>query len=155
MFLKGDDRLSRILNVGSALLFVLGIISVFFGLYSAFLPSSVMFSNEDLLGITVTGLQNFSPKVVEYMELYHQLYGLYLLSFGLFLVVVSLIPFKRGEKWAWYATLVIGGIALLGQLILAKKMVSTTLSTILIILWIAALALPAKEILGKPTSRFT
>ena len=144
--------LSTILNVGSALLFVVGIISVFFGLYSTFLPSSVMLSNEDLLGMTVTELHNFSPKVVDYMELYHQLWGVYLLSFALSLWVISLIPYRRGEKWAWYATLVIGGTALLGQLILAKKMVSTTLSIILIMLWIAGLALPAKEILGKPSS---
>jgi len=111
-----------------------------------------MLSNEDLLGMTVTELHNFSPKVVDYMELYHQLWGVYLLSFALSLWVISLIPYRRGEKWAWYATLVIGGTALLGQLILAKKMVSTTLSIILIMLWIAGLALPAKEILGKPSS---
>jgi hypothetical protein len=147
-----DDRLSIILNIGSALLFVVGIISVFFGLFSIFLPSSVMLSNEDLLGMTVVEIQNFNPKVVEYMERYHQLYGVYLLSFALFLSVISLIPYRKGEKWAWYATLVIGGLALLGTLILSKKMVAITLNMILIILWIAGLALPAKEILGKPSS---
>jgi hypothetical protein len=111
-----------------------------------------MLSNEDLLGITVTELHSFSPKVVYYMERYHQLYGVYLLSFALSLSVISLIPYRKGEKWAWYATLVLGGIALLGTLILAKKMVAIRLNTILIILWIAALTLPAKEILGKASS---
>jgi hypothetical protein len=144
--------LSKILNVGSALLFVVGTISVFFGLYSTFLPSSIILSNEDLLGMTVTELHNFSPKVVDYMKRYHQLWGVYLISFASSLWVISLIPYRRGEKWAWYATLVIGGIALLGQLTLAKKTVATTLDIILIILWIAGLALPAKEILGKPSS---
>jgi hypothetical protein len=140
------------LNIGVALIFVVGSISGFFGVYSMFSPLSVMLSNEDLLGMTVTELYNFSPNVVAYMELYHQLYGVYLLSFAVVLWVISLIPYRRGVKWAWYATLAIGGLALLGQLILAKKMVSTTLSSILIILWIAGLALPAKEILGKPSS---
>jgi hypothetical protein len=111
-----------------------------------------MFSNEDLLGMTVTELHNFSPKVVDYMERYHQIYGVYLLSFALFLSVISLIPYRKGEKWAWYATLVIGGIALFGTLILSKKMVAITLNIVLIILWVAGLALPAKEVLDKPSS---
>jgi hypothetical protein len=110
-----------------------------------------MLSNEDLLGMTVTEIHNFSPKVANYMERYHQLYELYLLSFALFLCVISLIPYRRGEKWAWYATLVIGGIALLGTLLLAGKMVAIRLNIIMIILWITGLALPAKEILGKPS----
>jgi hypothetical protein len=140
------------LNVGVALIFVVGSISGFFGIYSMFLPSSVMLSNEDLLGMTVTELYNFSPNIVAYMELYHQFYGVYLLSFAVALWIISLIPYRRGAKWAWYSTLAIGGLALIGQLILAEKMVSTTLSSILIILWIAGLTLPAKEILSKPSS---
>jgi hypothetical protein len=108
-----------------------------------------MLSNEDLLGMTVKEINNFNPKVVNYMERYHQLYGLYLLSFALFLCVISLIPYRKGEKWAWYATLVIGGIALPGTLFFARKMIAIRLNLILIIFWIIGLALPAKEILGK------
>ena len=143
--------MSRMLNAGVALIFVVGSIYGFFGVYSMFSPSSVMLSNEDLLGMTVTELYNFSLNVVAYMELYHQLYGVYLLSFAVALWGIVLIPYRQGEKWAWYAAVVIGGLALLGQLILAKKMVSTTLSSILVVLWIAGLALPAKEILSKPS----
>jgi hypothetical protein len=110
-----------------------------------------MLSNEDLLGMTTTELHSFSPKVVDYMERYHQLYGVYLLSFALFLSVISLIPYRRGEKWAWYATLVIGGLALPGTLLLARKLVAVRLNVILIMIWMAGLALPMKEILGKPS----
>lgn len=117
-----------------------------------FAPSSVILSNEDLLGLTVTELHNFSPQVVDYMERYHQLYGVSLLSFAFSLLLISLIPYRRGEQWAWYALLVIGSIALIGQLLLAKKMVAITLNTVLITLWITGLTLPAKEILGKSPS---
>ena len=140
------------LRVGVTLIFVVGSISGFFGVYSMFAPSSVILSNEDLLGLTVTELHNFSPQVVDYMERYHQLYGVSLLSFAFSLLLISLIPYRRGEQWAWYALLVIGSIALIGQLLLAKKMVAITLNTVLITLWITGLTLPAKEILGKSPS---
>jgi hypothetical protein len=65
---------------------------------------------------------------------------------------MSLIPYRRGEKWAWYATLVISSIALLGTLSLAKKMVAIRLNVLLIILFIAGLTIPAKEIFNKPSS---
>jgi hypothetical protein len=142
--------MSRILNIGAGLLFVCGAISMFFGIYSIFSPSSVMLSNEDLLGMTVVEIYDLNPNMVEYMVRYHQLYGLFLFSFALFLCIITLIPYRRREKWAWYATLVIGGVALPGTLLLARKMVAVRLNLLLIILWIVGLLLPIKEIHGKP-----
>ncbi len=48
----------------------------------------------------------------------NQFYGLEKLIAGLFFYIISLIPYRKAEKWAWYMILVIGGIHMLGILIL-------------------------------------
>ena len=67
--------------------------------------------------------------------------------------VISLIPYRKGEKWAWYFLLVVGGITNFGVLALTYTGTPSLLPLIILlfILWIAALALPAKEILGTPS----
>ena len=146
--------MSRKLGTGAGLLFICGFISLFFGSYSTFSLSTIMISNEDLLGMPITEIQELNPKLVDYIERYHQLYGLYLLSFGLFLCIVSLKPYRNGEKWAWYSTLIIGGVTFLGTLLLSRKMVAVRLTLLLIVLWVAALALPAQETLNNTERGF-
>jgi len=77
----------------------------------------------------------------------NQIYGLHTLGIGLFVCVISLIPYRKAEKWAWYAILVIGGILMLGLLILWTPHAS--FSVIYVILWIVGLVLPYKQIMGK------
>jgi len=82
-----------------------------------------------------------------------------MLSTGLIFCVVSLIPYRKGEKWAWYTASGTGGLTLLRQLILVYIGVARViapsyllpLAIIMVILWIVGLALPAKEILSKPS----
>lgn len=76
---------------------------------------------------------------------------------ALFWSVIALIPYRKGEKWAWYAMLGIGAIFASGTLIINYIGVTrglwpsfwVALSIIWLILWGVGLALPAKEILGK------
>jgi len=62
---------------------------------------------------------------------------------------------QEGRKWAWYFLLVVGGITNFGVLALTYTGTPSLLPLIILlfILWIAALALPAKEILGKPSQK--
>ena len=81
-----------------------------------------------------------------------QFSGFYLFGCGLFFTPIALIPFRKGEKWAWYTALVAGGVALVGQLVLvylagsALASVYLPASIILVLLWIIGIALSAKEI---------
>ena len=151
--------MSRRLNVASALLFAVGIVPVIGGLSMMFLPGSE-FSNEELFGVTLSQIRDLSPRLVDYIELGVKLRGLFFIILGLFWSVISLIPYRKGEKWAWYAMLVIGGIFPSGWLILTYTGISLgvyaspwiILGIIWLILWMVGLALPAKEILGKPSS---
>jgi hypothetical protein len=54
-----------------------------------------------------------------------QFSGFYLFGCGLFFTPIALIPFRRGEKWAWYTALIAVGIALIGQTILVYNAGST------------------------------
>jgi hypothetical protein len=109
------DLKMRILNVASVLLFIVGILGLFTALQELFMAGSV---DEGLLGVTVSQIRAFSPNLMDKVTLLQQFSGLYLLSMALFFCVTSLIPYRKGEKWAWYLMLVVGGLGLLTQLVL-------------------------------------
>jgi hypothetical protein len=142
------NEFSRVLNVGSALLFIVAIMGVLFGLmFLVFVPIE-----EELIGVTVSEIRAFNTNVMDQITLLYQFGGLYLLATGLSLVAISLIPYRRGEKWAWYTQLIIGGLTLIGQFIIIYISSAILpsyylpLSIILIILWLVGIVLPVKEI---------
>ena len=126
---------SRVLNVASALLVIVGIMGVIFGL------------QDILIGPVESALYTQGDK----LTLTYQFAGLYLLSLSLSLCIISLLPYRKGEKWAWYTVLVTFGFALLGQLVLVY--IGTDLlpsyylpaSIIILIIWLSGLLLPVKE----------
>ena len=81
-----------------------------------------------------------------------QFSGFYLFGCGMFFTPIALIPFRRGEKWAWYTALVAGGIALVGQLILvylagsAMDSLYMPASLMLVTFWGIAIAISAKAV---------
>lgn len=116
--------MSRILNVASVLLLVVSLAAVTTGLYDLF---------------TKTSWEG-------------QFSAFYLFSVGLFFTPIVLVPFRKGEKWAWYTTLVAAGVALFGQMVLVY-MAGDALagfylpaSLVLIIFWIVGVLISAKEI---------
>jgi len=149
-------NLSRNLNIASVLLFIVGILGALYGLQRIFLPSlqrvfmPTLQIDEALLGVSVTQISDFSPKLMEIIENLIQITGLYLLTTALSFCIISLIPFRKGEKWAWYAMLVMGGTTLIGGLglfVITYSILPGIIDIMLTILLIVGLALPAKEIL--------
>jgi len=146
--------MSRKLNIASTLLFANGILPVVSALLMIFSGNSE-FTYEGLVGASTIQIRDLSPKLMDAIELAVQLRGVYLLIFALFWIVISLIPYRKGEKWSWYAMLGIGSIWLSGYLILVYIGMERGiyLSTWIIpgivwfVLWVLGLALPAREIL--------
>ena len=147
--------LSRI-NVGSVLLFSLGILGVLYGLQRILLPSltnlfqPTLYIDEEFLGVTVSQIRDFSPELMVVIQNLIQIVGLYLLIAALSICFISILPYRKGEKWAWYAILVLGGTFMVGGQILFISTYSVLgiLDITLVILWIIGLALPVKEILS-------
>ncbi len=143
--------MGKALYVGLALLFVTVIIGSVVALVYLLNPPF----DESLLGSSLDQIRAFNPNVLDTMILNARLSGLYLLTTALLGVFVLAIPFRKGEKWAWYATLVVIGIGLLAQLWFVYNagslMLSYTLpvAVVLVLLWVAGLAVSATEILKR------
>jgi len=130
---------SKTLTIASALLFIIGAWNILGGLWALFLSTGYLDLWMKMYGIPVSH--------TDFMIHMNQIYGLHTLGIGLFVCVISLIPYRKAEKWAWYAILVIGGILMLGMLILWTPHAPFTV--IFAILWIVGLVLPYKQIMGK------
>jgi hypothetical protein len=149
--------MSRKLNIASSLLFLTAIMPVFNALLMMFSGSSE-FTYEELVGVSVGQIRELSPKLWISIELAIQLRGLYLLIFAFLWMAISLIPYRKGEKWAWYAIFGVGSIWLSGYLILVYIGLAAGIYLITWIipgfiwftLWVIGLALPAKEFFSKP-----
>ena len=148
--------MSRNLNIASVLLLLVGILGALYGLQRIFVPSlqrvfmPTLHIDEELLGVTVTQISDFSPKLMDIIENLIQITGLYLLTTAISFSILSLIPFRRGEKWAWYAMLILGGTTLIGGLglfVITYSIPPGIIDILLAILLIVGLALPAREIL--------
>jgi len=143
--------LSKILNAASVLLLILGMLDVISGLEHLFLPTDTINSLLVATGVnlTISQIQDFNPSLLGFIYLKIQMYGGLSLSSGLSTSVIALIPYRKGQKWAWYSILVIGGIGMFWGLVLTYIGMPSVLPLILVavILWIVGLALPAKEIL--------
>ena len=141
--------LSRVLNVASALLFIVAIFGVVFGLQLL-----VLAPLEAEVGVTESEIRAFNPNVLDKLTLTHRFEGLYMFSLSLALCFISLVPFRKAEKWAWYLTLGTFGLALVGQVILTYMGTNflaafyLPAAIILVILWIVGLILPVKEFFG-------
>jgi len=130
---------SKTLNIASILLIIIGVWATFEGVWALFLSAGYLDTWMKMYGATIPH--------TDFMIHMNQFYGLEKLIGGLFFCVISLIPYRKAEKWAWYAILVIGGIHMIGMLILWTP--HAPFSVIFVILWIVGLVLPYKQILGK------
>lgn len=130
-------KFSRVLDIASVLLVIVGIMGIVYGLQDIFLLAPLEGA--------------FNPNELDKRELTMQFGGLYMLSLGLSLCITAMLPYRKGEKWSWYMILITFGLALLGQLALvyigANLLPAYYLpaSIILVVLWIVGLILPIKE----------
>lgn len=140
-------RLSKVLNVAAVLLFIVAIFGLIFGLMLLILAPL----EGEAFGLTESEIRAFNSDLMDKITLIHRSEGLYMLSLGSALCFVSLMPFRKGEKWAWYLTFGVFGVALVGQAIITyfgSNVLASfyfPASVLLVILWLVGLLLPIKE----------
>ncbi len=138
---------SKVLTLASALLFVVGLVGIFSALMFMTAPL-----DEATLGVTVSQIRGFSPNVMGLITHLYQSVGIYLLGMGIFFCVVSWVPFRKGEKWAWYSMLIVGGVGAGGQLVFAYLADGVIASfylpsaAMLLVLWAVAIVLPIRDV---------
>lgn len=106
----GRARTPRYLTVGWVLLALLGLVpfvSVAADLI-ADLTSGVPGDHQGafarLAGMTWTTAQHAVPGVASYVTLLEVGYAVHELVFAIFFLVIVAIPFRRGERWAWWVS---------------------------------------------------
>jgi len=57
-----------------------------------------------------------SPMTAKYIVVLFRMYGVFNTVFGLMAIAITVIPFRRGERWAWWALLVGNTIALMSAM---------------------------------------
>ncbi len=139
--------MSKNLNIAAGLIAIVDVIGIVYALQNLFLVPI----DEGLLGVTVSQIRAFNPNVLNQINLLFQFTGLYMFGTTSSAAIIALLPYRKGEKWAWYTQLVIGGIALIGQLVLvyvAGNLLPAYMlpfNVVLIILWLIGIFLPIKE----------
>jgi hypothetical protein len=138
--------MSKNLDIAAGLIAIVDIIGIIYALQDFLVPI-----DEALLGVTVTQIRAFNPNVLNQITLLFQFTGLYMFGTTSMAAIIALLPYRKGEKWAWYTQLVIGGIALIGQLVIvyiAGNLLPSYMlpfNIVLIILWLIGIILPIKE----------
>jgi len=136
------------LDIAAGLIAIVDIIGIVYALQNLFLVPI----DEGLLGITVSQIRAFNPNVLNQITILFQFTGLYMFGTTSSAAIIALLPYRKGEKWAWYTQLVIGGIALIGQLVLVYLAGSLLpaymlpFNVVLIVLWLIGIFLPVREI---------
>jgi hypothetical protein len=69
---------------------------------------------EGFTGGSWQAMAHASPATAGYLELLFRTYGAYNVGFGVLAVAIAAVPFRRGERWAWWALLV-GNLVTLGS----------------------------------------
>lgn len=74
--------------------------------------------------------------------------GLAFLALGILVVTMASIPFRRGERWAWFALWVVP-VFMLGLLLHERKGDFVAMPAILLVLSLAALLLPSRTFFAE------
>ena len=106
-------------------------------------------------GSSWTDFTSANPKPSELLLVTAKEKGAFILSIGVLIIAIALTSYRKGERWSWYALLVSGIIGWSGGLIyhitigIRQALTGGLIAIIGVIIFIIAIALPAKAILGK------
>lgn len=135
------------------LVLTIGIYTVVIGLLLIFLTKTLF--APDFTSFTAQSWSDFlasNPKPAELFMIMQRQAGVMTLIVGLFVALMAWKSYSKAEKWAWY-TLLVTGVVGWGRGVAYYVVVGDPLGRIMTIagavVFVIAIALPAKAILGK------
>jgi len=105
----------------------------------------------DYIGMSSADIQNFSPKLHNLILVFLKLMGLSGLLIMANGIVITLIPFRRAERWAWISLFAVGLIDLI-SLLAVTFYVGAWIKWVmlaLIALFLVAMLLPVRDFFPK------
>lgn len=103
-----DIKRPRYLTVAWVLLLLLGLFFVFAPLSdltadrSTGLPSDHTGTFHAVAGVSWSAAKSSSRGITKYVTLLETGYAVHELVFGIMFITILVIPFRRGERWAWW-----------------------------------------------------
>ena len=90
-----------------------GLLWVVYGLTQVFNPENLR-DAQHITGLPLSELEVKSPEATELVYFLYGALGILKISWSLLVLAITLIPYRRGEKWAWF-TLWLVPATLVGQ----------------------------------------
>lgn len=144
-------RKSTTFQLGSLLIFAINAILIIFGLIYVFNGTLMPYHWDFLYPITEADILLFSDKLMTLGELMIILVGFLFLSNGVSNLFIWYVGFRKGERWAWLASLSVALIVIPLMYvisIIAGFNFPFQVGFSSLILWIIAMLLSAKECLS-------
>ncbi len=145
------------LKIGSILMTGMGIFALILSILWIFI-TEIMFVS-DFLFYTGVSFQDYlvaSPVYAEFYIITKKLIGFMILAISIPMLFITHVGYQKGEKWAWLALLITGGLlwgTLLGYRIYIGYIGGSSITFVAgLVLWLLALLIPIKVFFGKETS---
>ncbi|MFX1367222.1 MAG: hypothetical protein ACFFAY_01295 [Promethearchaeota archaeon] len=142
------------LKIGSTLMFGMGVFALIMSILWIFV-TEIMFVSDFLhyTGVTFDDYLFTSPTYAEIYIITKRLVGLTILSATVPMLFITHTSYQKGERWAWYALFVTGGLlwgSLLGYRIFIGYIGGSSITFVAgLALWLLALLIPFKDFFGK------
>jgi len=142
------------MKIGSFIMTGMGVFALIISILWVMITDIMFVSDfEVFTGTTYASYLATDPVYAEFYLLTKKLVGLMMIIVSLQILLVAKYGFEKGEKWAWFAELIIGGLfwgTLLGYRAFIGYLGGSTITFVVgIILYALAILIPAKEFLGK------
>ena len=144
------------IKIGSKVMLAMGIYLAALGVFLVAAPQLVFEEEfEAFTGKSWTDFISGSPKSSQLFLMLVKFIGAHVLSIAALVIGITLVAYRKGEKWSWYTLLISGIIGWGGSLSyfitlgIAGALIGSLIAIIGTVLFVIAIALPAKAILSK------
>ena len=97
----------------------------------------------EFTGLTATDVTAFNANLMILISVYIRIIGVGNISGGLAGLLITLIPYRKGKKWAWFAVLITGMVSIVPTLIITNVVLGShylyMVFIISMIIWIISL----------------
>ncbi len=130
--------------------FALGILGVIAGLAQVFAISGLLDAGiiRNLTGMTWEEIVTRSPGIASYISYLQRTIGVGILSGSVLLVAIAAIPYRKGERWSWYAIWIPAALWIVATAIDLEAGASFGLlvfDVVFAVVWLTGLLLPYKK----------
>ncbi len=140
--LKLLDIASILYALDNVLVLLMGLLYLISG---TFQPYHIEFT-----GLTATDVTAFNANLMILIGLSIRMIGVGNLSGGLAGLFITIIPYRKGKKWAWFAVLITGMVTIVPTLIITNVVLGShylyMVFIVAMIIWIISMVLSTYEI---------